>query len=141
MWYWALFTMRMVARAGLATAVILWVVGQWTPRNGSIISSVFSVVVETNETQVGLICYEGSGAIYHGMLGAFPGDGRPEEETITVGLVTFSRGTDRISIGIDHWLLCLTFLIATVATSVRWKRTGRKKDIPQLDSSATEHAQ
>lgn len=130
MWYCTLFTFRMMARAGLSAAVILWAVGQWSPRNGTIISSVFSVVVQTNETQFGLICYEGSGAIYHGMPGAFPGDGRPEEETIAVGPVSFSRGTDRISIRIHHSLICLTFLIPTVVTSWLWKRAdGQVREV------------
>ena len=31
MWYWTLFTFRMIARAGLVVAVVLWLAGQWNP--------------------------------------------------------------------------------------------------------------
>ena len=43
------------------------------------------------------------------------------------------------TVQIDHWFLTLTFLIATVVTSVRWRR--KLKDVQQVESSTTEDAE
>ena len=38
------------------------------------------------------------------------------------------------SVSVDHWLLCLTFLITTVATSARWQRKPKETAIKVGDA-------
>ena len=52
MWYWTNFLMQLMARAGLATAVIFWVVSQWGPVYSDAKVHPVHIRIETNETAV-----------------------------------------------------------------------------------------
>ncbi len=131
--YWTLFTLRMTARVGLFLAVLLW----WYSRSfypvmalpfgpGSILIGCLPMGVACSHNHDQNI----PGLIYaiHRIPDAADSESRfrwtnPRHGPYLPGLY-FSPGSGKVSasvVVIEHWLLCLSFFIATIVTSVRWR--------------------
>lgn len=144
MWYWTHFVMRMMARAGLSLAVIAWVVSQQgeshtiVPLWGSKgMPGPAQLDVTAGPASVVVILFPSQwGAIFYGATWGFRAAGhspeliivRPSEPNADpvvqlAGVKMWIEVTDYYAAKIDHWLLILTFLIATVATS--WRRKAK----------------
>lgn len=90
--YWTLFTLRMMARVGLLASVCMWAMGQYQDDPPRYVPFVMESSLFTDADGVGAVWPIG---FHH---------------------------SDWDSISADHWLICLTFFIATILTSVRWRK-------------------
>jgi len=133
--YWTLFTLRMMARAGLSFVIGAWVWCATQSVGFHAETSSYSRVVWACSTHVGWA------------IGSYPAANRAipfaprftDLDTVAMEQIwpkyyldSFSLvpGAEyRHSLKIDghmlhfkHWFLCLTFLIATVATHWRWRK-------------------
>lgn len=144
--YWMLFTLRMIARIGLAAVVLLWIAGQGgTVSMGTTVGSTF-VAASTDETTFGFawmppnwsqhLGVEGYiGSIQYLMPGTFMEGAtviRSSHAPVDY-CFDFSFGFGRVQA--SHWVLFTTFLVVTVATS--WRRK-RPKTPPAESSAASE---
>lgn len=113
--YWTLFTLRVLARVGLSVAAILWVTGQQEQP-----SVAFDIGTRRTSvhTYASMLCVSNC-RVKRPLLCLYD----PEPPILDLpGLLVQTEPGDKVDIDIDHWFLCLTFLIATVATSVRWRK-------------------
>lgn len=140
-----LLTLKMLSRAGLTTAIILWGIGTWAPTNGTAkISASRSLVLATDDDHMTLAVvppspYRESGGvtsvIEQGLIvRPRPHDTTLETDVVTVWNIAWAGNGHFVGFSIDHWLVCLAFLIATVGTSVRW----RKRPVEMEQESADE---
>lgn len=110
MMYWTLFSLRLIARAGLSFAVFLWLVSQLQTSDLSMRIAGFDFVGWLNASSVNI-----------GWLR--PGGGWGLQELFRSSAFSiWHNGVRDVDIRIDHWFLCLTFLILTILTSIRWRK-------------------
>ena len=141
--YWTLFTIRMMARVGLATAIMMW----WATQSSQLYGH---FPARTRQISVGAIhrgwmisrCTVWSpGSLSWGFVVA-PVKASDFAELLvyapvrnqTVPGVEYRHETGMHLLIVRHWLITLTFLIATVGTSWRWK----PKDV-QTEEPVTEN--
>lgn len=128
--YWILFTLRTIARAGLLLAVLAWCL----PVSGIGSGPVPSYRVTVGWGSMGWHMYwmpPGSGSVWTYHIGGRGDSAEVETEfdrvypsqTAFFPGATYCQGPNPPSLlRFRHWLVCLTFLIATILTSWRWKR-------------------
>jgi len=125
--YWTIFILRMMARAGLSMAAIVWVVGACKPINTRVSIGTERVFAATNSVEFSVMYDRRTAINYHWIPLTVLGPSTQMKPYIDLlWLKAWERGS-RLSVNyvyvtVDHWLLCLTFLVATVATSWRWKK-------------------
>jgi len=124
--YWTHFSLRMMARAGLSVAVLLWTAGHWgeaaqAPINldGTLGANEFRAQISAAHLRVWYLHFN---AVPPSLTGPyFRAKSLP-------GVSLYWKGSYYVAINLSHWLLCLTFLIATVATHWRWKKPETVKE-------------
>ncbi len=115
--YWTLFTVRMLARVGLATSLLLWLVPQCshTLRIRRQISTLdvelWSTAGRIDVAWTDTTIVPREGGYMPSRLIHLPGVEFREFKILGSGHLI-----------LDHWLICLTFLIAVIVTGVRWRR-------------------
>lgn len=129
--YWTLLTLRVLARVGLLCALLLWCM----PDSSRLLAG-FSIGQRT----VGLVIHERGWRTFVGKH--ITGQSTwwlqreeimdpetrawlyamPESSQVVPGFYWDLRDNSYLNILVSHWLICLTFLIATIATSVRWRK-------------------
>jgi hypothetical protein len=120
--YWTLFTLRMMACAGLSVALILWVAGQWGPTHGGAAIGVAHVHLGTNKLANAVIWVPVGRS--HAFDKSVPDvlhllHKQAADFNILGIMFRYRDMTRRGFVRVDHWLICLSFFIATVATSRR----------------------
>lgn len=111
--YWTLLALRMMARAGLFAAVSLWLFGQWTIVQFSMRPGWHAFYLYSGKAELVIDLT----APYLRRVVPLYIDGRLD---VCPGFSLFGSSSGLV-LQLDHWFLCLTFLIATVLTSVRWR--------------------
>ena len=173
--YWTLFTLRMMARVGLATALLAAAAGHWQPiaqsfttsrlyLNADLDANAVRVLWSTTQiwfqhesdvlspqqkeleelkvklSSIGFLMmpkptlrFDWSVSYVHARHVEILDEGyvpmRPDDrvfQTLGVTLSVDGRGVSELSF--EHWFLCLTFLFATIATSVRWRKWDEAKE-------------
>jgi len=147
--YWTLFTLRMLARVGLLLAIVLWVLGQQriTPDEYEIETgafSSFSLLISLGTTQLIVdTCNNALVVVWEQNQRARFSIGNIEVNSVAMpGANTLDAGPYGIRIDsvsyiqtvlvvVAHWFVCLTFLIATVATHWQWRKpaTVQENDV------------
>lgn len=150
--YWTLFALRMLARAGLLLAVAVWLSsasrpkpwhGRFDSRHVEFQNSLSSLSIEQLSHRAWIRRLTADFDMFtsrHSMARAAETDWQslvPNEELTDLlripGLSVGSDGTQIVRMEVDHWFLCLTFLIATIATSVRWRKKPADSEQEQAD--------
>lgn len=141
--YWTLFTLRVTVRLALTLAVLLWVVGSFSEREAYLNLKSVSIQVRTGDKTLAvewwppMLVTEPDPGIFvtRTFLPAGQSDSTFLQDIVDVephlDLLGVKSWTDTLSWGtlrIDHWFLCLTFLIAAVATSVMWRQRHEADD-------------
>lgn len=108
--YWTLFALRILARGGLSAAILVFLISQFQSQSFGFSTFRYHATVHVSNARVW-------GVISNGYPDV---SGFPSVELPGLRLMASSYGY--FSIGVTHWLLCLTFLVATIATSWRWNR-------------------
>ena len=144
--YWTLFTLRMIARVGLSVAVILWAASQWSTSEWSKDIGNNHAFVGLNKSRLQLQLFRGGTVVvvdanepdrstnYKGILLKIVHLPPKHEPILSSSALTVWARTDHVGITIHHWLICLTFLIATVATSWRWKKPDVQTEEPTQEA-------
>lgn len=130
--YWLLFTLRTLARAGLALAVLCWwlsgsryatVAGSYAPKG--LVIRVHPCGWNVTHVQYLLGPPDWS---FESKKISDPADWVthfyntvPEDSRLVPGLY-YGPGNRSGTLFVAHWFLCLVLLIATIATSVKWRR-------------------
>ncbi len=126
--HWPLYILKMLARGGLSAALTLWVVGQQGDTRVGI-PPTSRLVISTDIQFAQLLWLPNSLAEewYDEwrafiLMQAYGARGCWIDWTLPP-VWLMRRGGERPTIFlIDHWFLCVTFLIATVGTHCGWKR-------------------
>jgi len=113
--YWTLFTVRMLARAGLVTAVIVCVASQFGHMSAHSKFARYTVSAGATSSTTFASMYRDRPDV-----SAFPTLELP-------GITVQASLQGYLSFQVEHWLLCFTFLIACVATHWRWKKPDDKE--------------
>lgn len=113
--YWMLFTLRLMSRVGLCLSISLAVLVWWTP-----------VLYSTPPGMYHLEFYAGKSYVRCELMAPLFRSLVAENLHLSGRVVSYPGFGlyvigSRVELSFDHWLLCLTFLIATIATSVRWR--------------------
>jgi len=123
--YWILFTMRLLARAGLCLVVILYVTVQQKPVSVTqrLHGAQLGAFADHSSVRIGWQPAPQMGGAFHftSMLMLFS-----EPLQLFPGVRVWTSGWRQMVVQADYWILCPIFLIATVATSRRWKKTESK---------------
>ena len=141
--YWTLFTLRMIARVGLTMAIVVWLATQscWfaagTPFGSEHLIVVIEepgwmIQIESMQGMPHLLWYETGEASNNTTEDAGLDRNWPIIRWSFLG-VTYRQASnsDAYLIHVVHPLVCLTFLIATIATS--WPR---KKPTPVTEDES-----
>lgn len=116
--YWLLFALRMMLRIGLLMAVAAWVM--------SFDVSVFGIASGKGIIQLGL-CEEMTAVYLVVDLDGWD-EGRgwwfrsPPDVAFPGASIWSGHSEPWIRIEMKHWFHCLVFLLATIATSVNWRK-------------------
>lgn len=127
--YWTLFTVRMLARVGLSATLIVWLQSHREPIYKAVRLGSVDMSVSTHQYSLkgkAMVLPHGFTAYWRD-IGEFEWQGFkfgyiPPPEPEYPGSFRASRN-GYIIVVIDHWFLCLSFLIAVIATWPRKKRT------------------
>lgn len=121
--YWTLFSLRVLAGAGLSVAVGCWLVSQWHPLGGKISFGSTSVMAGASEQQmfVNVIPSLTMWLVEMEAAADEEGEGTVPPMISIPGFQVY-RNSFLWSVGVSHWLLCLAFLMLTVLTSWRWRK-------------------
>lgn len=149
MTHWTLFTLRMIARVGLVTSLPLWWYAQ---------SNTFLVITPTSPGYVAVsmlprgiaFCHSrrpvtfgfGYGVLEYTEAAAAEAafeSGYQQLAPDLPGLSFYTNGAaiPETTVVTHHWLLCLTFLCATIATSMRWKKKPVESGQEQADEQSS----
>lgn len=138
--YWTLLTLRILARVGLSVTVIVWVAGQWGYTEVAIRPGSHRLLISTDVHFIQLVWLPNSlaKAWYDGwrtdiFLPAYESRASLLDSDVPPVWLMRLRGGRPTVFHIDHWLLCLTFLIATIATSVRWWKPAAEENQEPVD--------
>lgn len=150
--YWVLFTLRMMIRVGLSLALIAWSVGHWIPQSFSWDVRDFHMETNLSRSAIEIHAYHGGPwLVQHVEFETYPPQlssrqflsGGTVYETVyiptqeplvqSVFLAVWIHKIGHFGIQVDYWLLCLTLLIATVATTVRWRKQPVETRRERLD--------
>lgn len=121
--YWTLLTLRMMAWLGLALTVMWWVVGQWRPGHAGVAIGAVHVRVGTNRFSNAVIWVPVAQARAFGkdVSDILNYINEEHADGTLPGIIYRFRDLNASGfVRVDHWLLCLTFLLGKVVTS--WRR-------------------
>lgn len=110
MLYWMLLILRIIARAGLSLAVLMWLVSQFTTAEGRLEFGRIEFVGWMSQKNVNLWWYPAGTTKSPPAIMELP------------GIALWSSGLRQVDMRLDHWLLFITFLVGTIGTSRRWYR-------------------
>lgn len=113
--YWTLFTLRLMVRVGVLASVCIWLACQIRPNGITFSVGAYYIHLAANSSVV-------YGAWVHtaALQGNLPDEGVSKVQF--PGFAAWDAGPAERALSIQHWLLCLVFLIATILTGVRWRR-------------------
>ena len=139
MWYWTNFLMQMMARAGLAVAVTVWLISQMAPANCEVTLGAVNIRSETNETKTGLFWVPKELApVFDAekitVLSFDDGTSEPDLHVFGISMWDVERESGYVLV--EHWSACLTFLVATLVTSRRWKPRDDQTEEPVTEAVA-----
>ena len=129
MWCWTLFLARMITRVGLLLAASLWAACPWA-------SSGMTYAFGPSKARQVYIAFEDSylsAACIQQVAYSVGVDWRPQVDV--PGLMVWDAGPPDRGVLIHYWLICLMFLVATVATSWRRKKSVVDTQKPGADSA------
>lgn len=141
--YWMPMALRLVARVGLMAAILTWWSTQTLFMSGVVsvgtTSFIFPGHIDGISTSIEPR-WQGSTSLLSCNVRNVPTEQRQDMKRdfdrswpVTAGLLGVeSRQSTNGSWGhmlhVKHWSLCLTFLIATITTSVRWRQSAEEPE-------------
>lgn len=130
MWYWINFLLRLMSRAGFSVMVLLWIASQWR-----VISFDWTKggvqLLGMSRTEAFAVEWRTSANAPTYPYPVIPFNG-PTITLDTFGITCWGSLTDG-AIQMDYWLLCLLFLLATIATEWHRRRQARLQE-PSAES-------
>lgn len=129
---WMHFALQFLARAGLLVAVCAWVFSQSPSgrvRRIDLHLGPTTLTAGTSSSVVAFFVHPPDYTTYFQI--PEPGDDTMEPQVRILGLRVWIEGIQFIFVAIEHWLLCLTFLIATIATSILWRKPAPESAEPE----------
>lgn len=131
--YRTLFTLPMLARAGLALTLVIWVVASMVRVSGSMPVSDFILHISvTDRIVIAKLPPERAVGYWDSLDSKASELARRMMEGLSPivsagGCSVWFDGSRLMIISINLWLLWLIFLIATIATSVSWRKSAKSE--------------
>ncbi len=125
--YWTLFTLRMLTRIGLIVSACLWLTC-----HGKATDVIFDMTTSYVEIDVTPTFVYAIWCPPDHVYGNPPPFGPAITPQVQLpGLIAWDHPGRERGLQIDHWFVCLTFLLATILTSVRWRRREATPSAPE----------
>lgn len=118
-----LLTLRMMARVGLVASLLLFTLSALryiSPYSWDCTLGPWTVIADVDFRGTGLAWWSPAGQADHDVELMMETNGLPKR--LLPGLFVSFHNLQFVECRVSHWFLSLTFLIATVATSVSWKK-------------------
>lgn len=138
--YWTLFTLRVLARTGLLSSILIWWASQSVVVQMGVPSGIGTFAVGLSPW--GPIAYhtpsQDISTLDFFMMDVADADMMERQWRASytdhtpwlpgISVLSHERVRTETIVQISHWLLCLTFLIATIVTSVRWRKPAAEQE-------------
>lgn len=135
--HWTLFTMRVMARTCLSLSVLLWLLCQQRQFSSDWMSFdtwSISVTADIEKLTFDLMDAPQLGTVSPmADVRTAMSNWLSSDRLELPGTVCYFYGGASAQLRIHHWLVCLTLLVATVATSIRWGRQPKESLREQTD--------